>query len=181
MTFAETLNGFLARTGRTGKQLSAAAGLGESTVSRYRTGQRVPGRDSAVLQQLAEALAAPAGGEPSAAVLLAALRDAAGKGPSVPYPVYLRNLRRLVKTTGLCRAELARQLHYDASYISRILSGQRRPANLWHFTDVVAAYAARRCEEATVRRAAAALIGRPDLTPQTMQNLFLLWLNTNRT
>lgn len=53
------------------------------------------------------------------------------------------NLRMLLSSFGIAGNRLARYLDYDPSYISRILAGTRRPADMQAFIDGVAAYVAR--------------------------------------
>lgn len=69
------------------------------------------------------------------------------------------NLRILLNSFGIAGNRLARYLDYDPSYISRILAGTRRPADIQAFVDGVAAYVARNhfTEEGIAK--AAALVG----------------------
>lgn len=57
MRFCEQLNEYITRLDCRGKELAEAAGLSAPSLSRYRTGERTPGRDSAVLTALSDALA----------------------------------------------------------------------------------------------------------------------------
>ena len=57
MRFCEQLNEYITRLDCRGKELAEAAGLSAPSLSRYRIGERTPGRDSAVLTALSDALA----------------------------------------------------------------------------------------------------------------------------
>ena len=57
MRFCEQLNEYITRLDCRGKELAEAAGLSAPSLSRYRTGERTPGRGSAVLTALSDALA----------------------------------------------------------------------------------------------------------------------------
>ncbi len=46
MRFCEQLNEYIERLGCQGKELAEAAGLSAPSLSRYRTGERTPGRGS---------------------------------------------------------------------------------------------------------------------------------------
>ena len=104
------------RLGRTNAELAAASGLGKSTLSRYRRGEREPRWGSPQLWQLAKGLTALGGGDDAE---LDALHTALGECLS----------------TGL-------RLDH-ATYICRILAGTRRPGDAAGFTAQVSAYAAR--------------------------------------
>ena len=57
MRFCEQLNEYITRLDCRGKELAEAAGLSAPSLSRYRPGERTPGRGSAVLTALSDALA----------------------------------------------------------------------------------------------------------------------------
>ena len=57
MKFCEQLNRYLEELDCTAKELGEAAGLSDATVSRYRTGERVPELNSAAFKQLCSGLA----------------------------------------------------------------------------------------------------------------------------
>lgn len=57
MRFCEQLNEYMTRLDCRGKDLAEAAGLSAPSLSRYRTGERTPSRDSAALSSLCTALA----------------------------------------------------------------------------------------------------------------------------
>ena len=61
MRFQELLDREMERLGRTNAELAAASGLGKSTLSRYRRGEREPRWGSPQLWQLAKGLAALGG------------------------------------------------------------------------------------------------------------------------
>lgn len=71
------------------------------------------------------------------------------------------NLRNMLDAFGIAGNRLARYLDYDPSYISRILAGQRTPADRDWFIDGVSAYIARNyCNDAGVQ-VLAAMTGEP--------------------
>lgn len=57
MKFNEKLNEYLAEVGCTAKELSAASGISPATLSRYRSGDRVPSVDTEQFTRLCEAIA----------------------------------------------------------------------------------------------------------------------------
>lgn len=144
MRFQELLDQELERLGRTNAELAAASGLGKSTLSRYRRGEREPRWGSAQLWQLAKGLNSLAGGtDADLDARFAALGDSLSTGLQVDHATYLTRLNSLCRCLSIRSGALARALAYDPSYISRILAGARRPGDAAGFTAQVAAYAAR--------------------------------------
>ena len=146
MRFEEILDRELNALGCTNAELAAASGLGKSTVSRYRRGEREPRWGSAQLWQLAKGLNHLAGGtDADLDTRFATLGDSLSTGLQVDHATYLTRLNALCRCLGIRSGALARALAYDPSYISRILAGARRPGDAAGFTAQVAAYAARLC------------------------------------
>ena len=147
MTFQEQLSFYIDRFGIRQKQLAQARGLGEATVSRYLAGERDPKKDSEPIRRLAEGLASLAE-EQGAAVsrdeILASLNATVDPGLTVGYDAFLYHLNLLLDLLNIRSVETARALNYDASHISKILSGARRPGNLKDFIEEVSSFIGRR-------------------------------------
>ncbi len=72
-----------------------------------------------------------------------ALQNAAS-GISVDYASCIQNLEQILSMLEISNKELADLLSYDPSYISRVLAGTRKPANLSQFLTAIADYIGRR-------------------------------------
>ena len=89
------------------------------------------------------------------------------------------NLNRLLEALSVSVSDLARALNYDTSYLSRVRSGQRTPADLRGFSAEVAKYAAGRFTGEPQRLTVAQLIG---VSPKDLSDdaayyrLLLKWL-----
>ena len=145
MTFQNQLNDYILKAKCSSKELAEASGLSEGTISRYRKGYRVPGIDSEQLKSLATGLHSLLSDKDvklSEEEILETLIDSIGNGLSISFDAYIQNLKLLLKSFEISNNELGRKLNYDPSYISRILSGQRRPGDIIKFTEDVAAYIA---------------------------------------
>lgn len=145
MTFQNQLNDYILQARCSSKELATASGLSEGTISRYRKGYRVPGIASEQVSALASGLFSLLKDKDSQITeehILTTLRDSIGNGLVVSYDVYIKNLKQLLRSFEISNNELGRKLNYDPSYISRILSGQRRPGDIRKFTEDVAAYIA---------------------------------------
>ncbi len=57
MKFCEAFNAYLEELGCTAKELTEYSGLSAATLSRYRSGERVPERGSAAMEKLCTAVA----------------------------------------------------------------------------------------------------------------------------
>ena len=60
MKFSDRLNLYIETLGCSAKTLSAASGISDAAISRYRSGEREPGRDSEQLLRLAQGICAKA-------------------------------------------------------------------------------------------------------------------------
>lgn len=142
MTFRNRLNDYILQAKCSSKELATASGLSEGTISRYRKGYRVPGIDSEQVRALAEGLHQLLPDPPSVEEIRDSICDSIGNVLSISFDTYIRNLKQLLRSFEISNNELGRKLNYDPSYISRILSGQRRPGDIHKFTHDVAVYVA---------------------------------------
>ena len=161
MKFQDKLNEYIRLVGCSGRELAQASGLSPATISRYRSGTRVPGAGAWQLNALAQGVA-----------LLARLRgvhmDAAGVeralteclAPPQDSENLRANLNELLATLPVSATELSRALSYAPSYLSRIRSGARRPSDPARFAQETARFVVRRCTGEAERRAVARLAGR---------------------
>lgn len=174
--FSELLNDYIVRLGCSGRELAEASGLSAATVSRYRSGERRPESESerarlaAGIARLAAARGIPELTEAAVAAQLAACFPA--EEPDLE--LFRANFSALLSALGLSLSDLARGTNYDASYLSRIRSGQRRPAEPERFIAAVAGFVLRRCESGAERAILAELIGAGEDEP--LDGLLVRWL-----
>ena len=160
MTFDEKLNELIALLGCTAKELADAAGLSPSVISRYRTGSRTP--EAEQLEALTDGILRLAGErglthldrETVAGGFSAALEESA-----FPYQVFQTNLDTLLTTLSVNVADFAQRLNYDASYISRIRNGHRRPSDPNGFATETARFVVHRYTGSAERATLARLMG----------------------
>lgn len=162
MRFCEQLNEYITRLDCRGKELAEAAGLSAPSLSRYRTGERTPGRGSAVLTALSDALAD-----------MAKAKALPGMDADTLYSAFLQcdeyagtdkkmlreNFNALIEVMGLSVAKLCRCANYDPSAIFRFRWGERQPAEPEQFAAAVASYVSREMDGPAQREVAAALLG----------------------
>ena len=139
MKFKDYLQKDIERIGCSLSELSKASGLSSAVLSRYRSGERAPRKDSELLVQLCNGiteLEQKAGLASTVqnrlAIYKAALSD--------DYVLNYDRFDRLLKILHVSMKELSHELNYDASYLSRIRSGKRSPADPEQFAENVSEF-----------------------------------------
>ena len=143
MGFADVLKLYLDKTKCTAKELSAVSGISASALSRYRSGQRIPEQEH--LEKLICGLVQLAG-ENAPEIGEETIRDAFSpymEKPKLDYQAVIQNLNAAIEALDISVSGLSRALSFDSSYLSRIRTGQRKPANLEKFLIEAAGYIAR--------------------------------------
>ncbi|MBR1390464.1 MAG: hypothetical protein IJ567_03305 [Lachnospiraceae bacterium] len=161
MTFQEQLQSYIDLIQCSAKDLAKAAELSEAALSRYRSGARTPERDSEQLVGLASGIAFLARqrnldglSEPD---ILFKLQESLSDDRPNAAPL-IANFNLLVNLLEINLTELSRSMNFDASYLSRIRSGQRQPADLQTFSDKVCRYVVAHYSEPAQKEAVAHLI-----------------------
>ena len=119
------------RLGCTAKELAASSGLSAATISRYRSGERVPEAGSGSLDRLVRGIASIAERQNMPDITAQSVSDAFSPHvrASVDIARFQKNFHALLTVVPVSISDLARFLNFDPSYISRIRNGQRQPAN----------------------------------------------------
>lgn len=158
MSFSNTLNRYIDELGCSAKALADASGVSPAVISRYRSGDRIPAADCPQLQRLAAGISLLSDDVYKTAEVRVTLTQAV-TGIAVEYDDFLANLNRMLSLLSIRSCEIARALNYDASYISRILAGLRRPSDIPQFIDCLSGLVARRCTEYANARLVGSLLG----------------------
>ena len=148
MEFNERLNDYIEIINCTAKDLCEISGLSASTISRYRSGERVPEINSEALERLCEAI-----------VILAE-----NKQPNITKKSVIdsflecddvstadreqlrKNFNTLISIMNINVSKLCKYINYDSSTIFRIKSGSRQPAEPVKFAEDVACCVAKEVE-----------------------------------
>ena len=157
MSFADVLKLYLNKTRCTAKELSAASGISASALSGYRSGKRVPEQEQ--IEKLICGFVRLAG-EKAPELDEATVRDAFSaycEKPKLNYQTVIENLNVAINALDINVSGLSRALKFDSSYLSRIRSGQRKPADLEKFIIETAEYIARTNSASIISE----LIGQP--------------------
>ena len=157
MGVADVLKLHLNKMKCTAKELSVASGISASTLSRYCSGKRAPGQEQ--IEKLICGLVRLAT-ENAPELDEASIRNAFSaytEKLQLDYQSVIKNLNAAIETLDISASGLSRALSFDSSYLSRIRTGQRKPADLDKFIIETAGYIAR----TNAPSAIAGLIGYP--------------------
>ncbi len=164
MVFSEYLDDYMNRIGCTNRELSRISDISAETIGRYRNGSRKPRKPSIQLNKLINALieiAAERKPELDTAIMSEVLSQSLDEsaGADNEDDAYLTRVLQLLELLQIRNNYLARELKYDPSYISRILTGKRRISNTEKLTEDISMIAARKACENHMLPQVAQLIG----------------------
>ena len=182
--FKDQLNEYMTRLACSGRDLAEASGLSPATVSRYRSGERRPESEGERAKLIAGiARLGAQRGVPG--LTEEAVADAFR--PFFPEDDFdaehlCAALGTLLSTFSISVSDLARSTNYDASFLSRVRSGQRRPADPERFISAVADFVLRRCDAPAERDILAELTGAGDeRDEETLYARLVQWLGGHDT
>ena len=141
MVFSEKLNEYMEKTGCTAKELSECSGVSAASLSRYRSGERVPEINSDVFERICAALSDIAREKGIEFVDIDSVRTEMLKCSdmiSFDREVFRRNLDTAMTVLNIGTAKLAAFINYESSTVFRIRNGTRRPADPQRFIKNVA-------------------------------------------
>ena len=150
MTFDEQLREHIATLNCTAKELAFTSNMTQATLSRYCNGIRVPQANSIEVDSLAKGISTLANEitskeSASADEALQKLTDytfvketfIATLAVEPDMEQVVKNFNILVDSLDIKLNKMAKNVGYDASYLSRIKAGQRKPADINYFIDNV--------------------------------------------
>lgn len=143
MTFKDTFNKLLKELNCTSRKLSINSGISESVISRYRSGERTPKKDSTQINKLIDTLYNISNEqelkytkEDIKNILLNTLQE----GNSFDYETLSKNLNNLIITLNININDLSKYIVFDSSHISRIRYGKTKPSDPISFSNKIANY-----------------------------------------
>lgn len=145
MLFHEKLNQYMVTLDCSAKEVSAVSGLSAATLSRYRSGERVPSIHSESFENLCDAivtLAKQKQKDMTKASVVAAFQ-ACDDMITADRELLRHNFNALIAVLNMNITKLCRYTNYDVSTVFRIRNGTRKPADPVQFAAAVAGYVSR--------------------------------------
>ena len=130
--FCKKLNEYLNMLCCSGREFSELSGISEATVSRYKSGARMPKANSEDMKRLCRGiytLARQKGFENISYKNILQELNALAENEAFDFTGLREKLNILCNIFSVNLADMSKSLKYDPSYISRIKSGKRKPAN----------------------------------------------------
>lgn len=162
MKFHEQLNAYLQQLDCMAKEVSELSGISTATLSRYRTGSRIPDTESDAFENLCSAIAELAEQKQFSDITAESVREQFMQASDLRLRDtnrLLENFDLLLATLDVSISKLCRHINYDASTVFRFRNGSRRPSDPEKFASSVAEYVAREWDSARDRAVLAHLLG----------------------
>ena len=162
MTFSEQLNDYMEQLACSARELGDLGGISAASLSRYRSGARIPALGTKAFENLCSAIARLAAKNNLPEITTDAVKaaflaceDFAGADKEA----LRQNFNALLSALPINLSQLCQYINYDASAIFRIRNGTRRPADADRFAAAVASFVTRELQTAYEIAAVAELIG----------------------
>lgn len=163
MDFKKLLDDYMKQLDCTAKDLAENSGLSAATISRYRSGERIPEDGSENFNRLINGIVSIAENKKIPNITVQSVSEAFS--PYVRNNVDIAHLQKnfhtLLTVVPINISDLARFLNYDPSYISRIRNGQRQPANPTEFARKISIFVTKHFQTVEQKAVISSLINCP--------------------
>lgn len=182
MNFNEKLNEYIDMLPCTAKELSNASGLSAATISRYRSGERVPEMDSKALEQLCTSIALLASQKNRKELTRTSVLEdflQCSDIMKINREHLRQNFNTLISVLNIKITKLCQYTNYDTSTIFRFRNGSRQPSEPDKFASTVANYIAKEMDSASEKAIMAKLFEcsiEELATPSSRFEKILSWL-----
>ncbi len=183
MNFKEVLNKYLKELDCSSKKLSNESGLSESVISRYRSGERTPVKNSEQFNKLTKALfniAKDSGKNKYTLDKIVSDFNIALPSDDFDYITFSNNLNTLITSLNINTHEMSKYIVFDASHISRIRYGKARPSNPVEFSNKICSYIFNRYKNPDDINNLMMIIGckKSDLSNEKIYSTLFNWLTS---
>ena len=163
MDFKKLLDDYMKQLDCTAKDLAENSGLSAATISRYKSGERIPEDGSENFDRLINGIVSIAENKKIPNITVQYVSEAFS--PYVRNNVDIAHLQKnfhtLLTVVPINISDLARFLNYDPSYISRIRNGQRQPANPTEFARKISIFVTKHFQTVEQKAVISSLINCP--------------------
>lgn len=183
MNFKEVLNKYLKELDCSSKKLSNESGLSESVISRYKSGERTPVKNSEQLNKLTKALfniAKDSGKNKYTLDKIVSDFNSALPSDDFDYTTFSNNLNTLITSLNINTHEMSKYIVFDASHISRIRYGKAKPSNPVEFSNKICSYILNRYKNPDDINNLMMIIGckKSDLSNEKIYSTLFNWLTS---
>ena len=183
MNFKEVLNKYLKELNCSSKKLSNESGLSESVISRYRSGERTPVKNSEQLNKLTKALfniAKDNGKNKYTFDKIESDFNSVLTSDDFDYTTFSNNLNTLITSLNINTHEMSKYIVFDASHISRIRYGKAKPSNPVEFSNKICSYILNRYKNPDDINNLMMIIGckKSDLSNEKIYSTLFNWLTS---
>lgn len=183
MNFKEVLNEYLKELNCSSKKLSNESGLSESVISRYRSGERTPVKNSEQLNKLTKALfniAKDNGKNKYTFDKIESDFNSVLTSDDFDYTTFSNNLNTLITSLNINTHEMSKYIVFDASHISRIRYGKAKPSNPVEFSNKICSYIFNRYKNPDDINNLMMIIGckKSDLSNEKIYSTLFNWLTS---
>ena len=183
MNFKEVLNKYLKELNCSSKKLSNESGLSESVISRYRSGERTPVKNSEQLNKLTNALfniAKDNGKNKYTFNKIESDFNSTLASDDFDYTTFSNNLNTLITSLNINTHEMSKYIVFDASHISRIRYGKAKPSNPVEFSNKICSYILNRYKNPDDINNLMMIIGckKSDLSNEKIYSTLFNWLTS---
>lgn len=168
MNYSEKLNDYIETLNCTAKDLSEASGLSAATLSRYRSGERVPEINSDAFNKICVAIASLSeknhiGGENLTENAVAESFLSCPDIIATDKEQFRKKLNTLISVLNINIARLCRHTNYETSALFRIRNGTRNPSDPVKFASDIAGFLVREIGNEEEKQILAKLISCTDV------------------
>lgn len=183
MNFKEILNKYLKELNCSSKKLSNESGLSESVISRYRSGERTPLKNSEQLNKLTKALFNIAKDNDKNKYTFDKIEsdfNSVLTSDDFDYTTFSNNLNTLITSLNINTHEMSKYIVFDASHISRIRYGKAKPSNPVEFSNKICSYILNRYKNPDDINNLMMIIGckKSDLSNEKIYSTLFNWLTS---
>ena len=183
MNFKEVLNKYLKELNCSSKKLSNESGLSESVISRYRSGERTPVKNSEQLNKLTKALfniAKDSNKNKYTFDKIVSDFNSVLTSDDFDYTTFSNNLNTLITSLNINTHEMSKYIVFDASHISRIRYGKAKPSNPVEFSNKICSYILNRYKNPDDINNLMMIIGckKSDLSNEKIYSTLFNWLTS---
>ena len=183
MNFKEVLNKYLKELDCSSKKLSNESGLSESVISRYRSGERTPVKNSEQLNKLTNALFNIAKDNNKNKYTFDKIEsdfNSTLASDDFDYTTFSNNLNTLITSLNINTHEMSKYIVFDASHISRIRYGKAKPSNPVEFSNKICSYILNRYKNPDDINNLMMIIGckKSDLSNEKIYSTLFNWLTS---